>query len=375
MKFLAFSDLHLDAPFAQGGPDLAKLRRSNLRYTLRRIVELAGELDVDALMCAGDLYEHDRFTPDTVKLLERVFDEVAPMPVLISPGNHDWYGPSSIYATASWSPNVHIFKGGELAPWDGLDGVRVWGFAHCKPSGTGDPLAHFHTEGDALHVGLLHGSEISQWSWAAKEDPNKQRHAPFSANQIETVGLSHCVVGHYHKKVEGEWHTYGGAPTALSFGEPGNGGAVEVTFDGSGGPPNREWHRVSSLEVHADLELDVTGCSDLGQIEDMLRHLVAPLTGIARVTVQGDLEPDLEPDLDLDVGSLRQQSERLDYLSIRSGDIRTGYDLDSIAEESTVRGQFVRTVKADVELPAEDKQRVIITGLRALAGRKDLEVV
>ena len=369
MRILAFSDLHLDAPFAQGGPDLARLRRSDLRNTLQRIVDLAGELEVDALMCAGDLYEHDRFTPDTVKLLERVFDEVAPMPVLVSPGNHDWYGPSSIYATASWSPNVHIFTAGELTPWDGLDGVRVWGFAHCKPSGTGDPLAGFHTEGDALHVGLLHGSEISRWSWAAKEDPNKQQHAPFSANQIETVGLSHCVVGHYHKKVEGKWHTYGGAPAALSFGEPGNGGAVEIIFDGSGALPKREWHRVSTVEVHADLELDVSGCGDFAEIEAKLRDLVTPLTGIARVTVQGDLEPDV----DLDVGSLRQQSGPLSHLSIRVGDIHPGYDLDTIAEESTVRGQFVRSVQADDELSQEDKQRVIITGLRALAGRKDLE--
>ncbi len=371
MRILAFSDLHLDAPFAQGGPELAKLRRTDLRHTLERIVRLADELGVDALMCAGDLYEHKRFTPDTVKLLERVFGEIAPVPVLISPGNHDWYGPSSIYATASWSSNVHVFDSEELTPWDGPDGVRVWGFAHCKPSGTGNPLAGFSTQGDALHIGLFHGSETSGWSWAAREDHNKQQHAPFSVGQIAAAGLAHCVVGHYHKRVEGERHTYGGAPAALSFGEPGDGGAVEITFDGGGGSPEREWHRVSSLEVHANLELDVSGCSDLGQIEDKVRDLVAPLTGIARMTVVGDLEPDV----DLDVASLRQQSGPLRHLSIRVGDIRPGYDLDAIAGESTVRGQFVTAVRAADDLDEEERRRVIITGLRALDGRRDLEVV
>ena len=370
MRILAFSDLHLDAPFAQGGPELASLRRSDLRHTLERIASLAADLAVDALMCAGDLYEHERFTPDTLKLLERVFGGIAPIPVLISPGNHDWYGSSSIYRTASWSPNVHIFDSARLTPWDALDGVRVWGFAHKKPSGTDDPLANFHTEGDALHVGLLHGSEMSRWSWAAKEDPKKQQHAPFAASQIAPAGLSHCVVGHYHKRVEGERHTYGGAPAALSFGEPGDGGAVEITFDGSGVPPKREWHRVSSLEVHAGLELDVSGCGDLAEIESRLRDLVAPLTGIARVTVKGDLEPDVA----LDVGALQQQSGPLDHLSIRAGDVRLGYDLDAIAGESTVRGEFVRAVRADDELDEEERRRVIVTGLRALAGRKDLEV-
>ena len=371
MRVLAFSDLHLDAPFAQGGPELAALRRADLRHTLERIVDLARELEVDVLMCAGDLYEQDRFTPDTVKLLERVFLEIAPIPVLISPGNHDWYGPSSIYATASWSPNVHVFDSPALNPWDGLDGVRVWGFAHRKPSGTGDPLDGLSTEGNALHVGLFHGSEMSGWSWAVKEDPSKRQHAPFSADQIASTGLSHCVVGHYHKQVEGEFHTYGGAPAALSFGEPGDGGAVEIDFDASGGPPKRKWHKVSRLEVRGDLKLDVSGCGDVTEIEGRLRDLVAPLAGIARVTISGDLEPTV----DLDLDSLRQQLGPLHHLSIRVGDVRPGYDLDALAVESTVRGEFVRSVRADGGLEEEERRRVIVTGLRALEGRTDLEVV
>ena len=370
MRVLAFSDLHLDAPFAQGGPELAKLRRADLRRTLQRIVGLANELKVDVLMCAGDLYEHERFTPDTVKLLERVFAEIAPIPVLISPGNHDWYGPSSIYAKASWSPNVHVFGSPALSPWDGLDGVRVWGFAHLKPSGTGDPFDGFSTDGNAMHIGLLHGSEMSRWSWAAMEDPKKQQHAPFSADQIAPAGLSHCVVGHYHKRIEGDRHTYGGAPAALSFGEPGDGGAVQIDFDADGGPPKRAWHKVSRLEVHGDLELDVSGCGDVAEIEQKLQDLVAPLAGIARVTLFGDLVPTV----DLNLESLRQQSAPLHHLSVRVGDVRLGYDLDAIAEESTVRGEFVRSVRADGGLEEEERRRVIVTGLRALDGRGDLEV-
>ncbi len=290
---------------------------------------------------------------------------------MISPGNHDWYGPSSVYATASWSPNVHIFDSAALASWDGLDGVRVWGFAHHKPSGTGDPLAGFSTQGDALHIGLFHGSEVSGWSWATKEDPKKQQHAPFSAGRIAATGLSHCVVGHYHKRVEGEYHTYGGAPAALSFGEPGDGGAVEIDFDGDGGSPGREWHRVSGLEVRPDLELDITGCGDVGEVEGRLGDLIAPLTGIARVTLFGDLERTV----DLDLVSLRQQRGPLKHLSIRDGGIQPGYDLDAIAAEATVRGEFVRGVTAADELDDDERRRVIITGLRALEDRTDLEVL
>ncbi len=374
MRLVAFSDLHLDAPFTGGGAKLAELRRAELRRTLERIVELVGEVEAAALMCAGDLYEHDRFTPDTAAMLRRLFEKIHPVPVLISPGNHDWYGPSSIYATERWSPNVHVFDSEYLTPWDGrddLDGVRVWGFAHRKPSGTGDPLDGFATEGEALHIGLFHGSEASGWDWAKKEDSQKQRHAPFSAERIETAGLAHCVVGHYHKRVEGDHHTYAGAPAALSFGEPGDGGAVEICFDPDGvGPPRRIWHDVSRLDVHGDLELDVTGCGDVGEIRAKLRHLVQPLEGIARVTLCGELAPAV----DLDLGVLGADRARLEFLTLRTGDIRTGYELDAISSEATVRGEFVRAVRAGADLDEEEQFRVIVTGLRALDGRTDLEV-
>ena len=66
---LHFADLHLDAPFEWVTPDQARKRRSGLRATLVKICDLATELKVDAVTCGGDLYEHERFTPDTQAFL------------------------------------------------------------------------------------------------------------------------------------------------------------------------------------------------------------------------------------------------------------------------------------------------------------------
>lgn len=371
MRFLAFSDLHLDAPFAQGGKELADLRRAELRRTLRRITGLAADLGVDALLCAGDLYEHERFTPDTVTLLECEFRAMAPIPVLISPGNHDWYGPKSLYRAAAWSENVHIFTAGEWTAWDGLDGVRIWGFAHRAPSGTPNPFDGFQAVGEGAHLGLFHGSEDSGWSWASQRDDRKQPHAPFSAEQVRAAGFAHAVVGHCHQRVEGAVHTYGGAPTPLSFGEAGDGGAVELEFDDAGELVKRKWHTVFEFGVHGNLELDVTGCGGVGEIEDKLAELLAPLSGIARVTLVGELSPTAS----INIERLAARKGSLKHLSVRVGELRAGYDLDQIRGESSVRGEFVRAVEADSEMRPEMKQRVIVTGLRALDGYDDLEVV
>jgi hypothetical protein len=54
--------------------------------------------------------------------------------------------------------------------------------------------------------------------------------------------------------------------------------------------------------------------------------------------------------------------------------VRVGYDLARIAQEPTVRGQFVRDVQAGGLAP-EECERVIVTGLRGLDGRCDLEIL
>ena len=112
MKIVHFSDLHLDAPFAWAGAtgEAARQRRQALRDTLVRIVDLTREVNADALICGGDLYEHDYFSPDTAEFLKVTFAGLNPIPVYIAPGNHDWYGPQSLYAQVDWSENVHVFR-------------------------------------------------------------------------------------------------------------------------------------------------------------------------------------------------------------------------------------------------------------------------
>jgi hypothetical protein len=58
---------------------------------------------------------------------------------------------------------------------------------------------------------------------------------------------------------------------------------------------------------------------------------------------------------------------------LRTDRVSVAYDLAAIAEETTVRGQFARDATSEIADP-ELRRRVIITGLRALEGRDDLEV-
>lgn len=198
MKLVLFSDLHLDSGFAwmSSAPEAARKRRQALRETLTKIIDTAVSVKADALLCGGDLYEHDRFTPDTAAFLKAAFGRLHPIPVVIAPGNHDWYGPQSLYQTVEWSPNVRVFRESKLQPIELNEGVTLWGAAHTAPAGTQGFLEDFKVDTSGIHLALFHGSERS---WFSAEGEGKAAHAPFDVQQIAASGITHAFLGHYHR--------------------------------------------------------------------------------------------------------------------------------------------------------------------------------
>jgi DNA repair protein SbcD/Mre11 len=366
VKLALFSDLHLEMPFRWAPPEVARRRRQALRDTLDAIVELAAEERVDAVCCGGDLYEHDRVASDTAAVLRDAFARLAPTPVLLAPGNHDWLGPQSIYATTDWSPNVHVFADDRLVPYELAPGLLIWGAAHRRPAGTRGFLDDFEVdrERDGIHLALFHGSLRAGLPF---EEEGKQPHAPFDADQVPRAGLHHALVGHFHTPRDGEWHTYPGNPDPLTFGEEGPRGVVIADVH-DGGELTRIRHAVARTEV-SDLTVDVTGCASVQEVRTRTEQALEEVSGIVRVTVEGEVDPDV----DVSRSSLEGVGTHLTALVLRLGRITVAYDLDAIAEESTVRGQFVNDVRA-AGLDPDLERRVLVTGLRALEGRRDLEV-
>jgi DNA repair protein SbcD/Mre11 len=363
VRLLHFADLHLDAPFLWAGRQVAEHRRQALRDGLLAVVELAHQLGVDALVCAGDLYEQDRFTPDTARFLQATFERASPLRILVAPGNHDWFGPRSLYALVRWSPNVTVFGRPALAPVTLADGLTLWGAAHAAPAGTRGFLDGFRVDRGGVHLALFHGSVRGPFP-AAAEQPDA--HGPFTQAQIMEAGLHHALVGHYHTPIDGDRFTYPGNPVPLTFGETGVRGAVLATVH-SDGTVATERHVVARTEVH-DIPVDLTGCVSGQDVRDRLARTLASITGCVRATLCGEIAPEV----DVQVEALAGTPTHLDALVVRLGDLRRTYDTAAIVREQTVRGQFARQVLG-ADVPEDDRLRVLDMGLRALAGRQDLE--
>lgn len=220
-RILHFADLHLDASFASAGmtPSVARQRRGDLRTALKRLINKTKELGVSAITIGGDLYEYERVSSDTINFLKAQFESIAPIPVIIAPGNHDPYLPGSPYRQIEWSSNVFVFSTPELSPHELSSEITLWGAAHDSPSFRVNLFERFKVPRSGIQIILLHASDTT------RVPAGKDAHCPFTPKQIAQSGAKFSLFGHYHKALLEPTHkplySYPGSPEPLGFDEEG----------------------------------------------------------------------------------------------------------------------------------------------------------
>lgn len=366
---VVFGDVHLDRRFAWCRPEAARRRRHNIRSSLVAIAELAETVDADAVVCTGDLYEDALYTPDCGNFVAETL--AMNRPVLLAPGNHDYFNSSSMYARQQWSSNVTIFRESRFVPFELGDGLTIWGAAHQAPQGTPGFFESFAgVDRGGVNVALFHGSEQGTLRF---EPSTKAMHAPFGDLDVPRAGFDYAFVGHYHRHRIADHHCYPGNPDPLDFGDDDSGGVV-VARVGADGSVNATGQQVSVTACHS-ISVEVTEAKSVTTIAELVREHTSGLDGFVRIDLVGTVRPEvligaeelnavLDPILD----------SRFEDWMIRADGLRHGYDIDAYAAEASVRGAFVSDVLAHSDYDDWTRQQIIEIGLRAFEGRQDLEV-
>jgi DNA repair protein SbcD/Mre11 len=283
--------------------------------------------------------------------------------VLISPGNEDFVGPLGGYSAHGWPDNVTVFVAGRFLPLEIAPGVTVWGAAHTEAHRSRSFLDGFTVDRPGVNIALFHGAEIG----GREREPELEPCAPFDEAAIERAGFDYALVGHYQQPYFGSRHTYPGAPIAHDFGPSPTGGAVLVTVTPDGAA-EREYVPVPSPGLQ-EVDVDVTGATSSGEVVGRAISSVTGRDGVTRLTLTGLVSPDVV---------LRRQDfdavvEPATQLIVRC-QARVDVDVEQLRDEPTIRGQFVRDV-LDSSLADERHDRVLLMGLRALAGHTELEAL
>lgn len=372
IRLIHTSDLHLDACYAEERLPAAfgNRRRQSLRDVLKRILERAVEWPADAVLIAGDLFEIDRISRDTVAFLQSSFENLGPVPVFIAPGNHDPYTTNSPYRTESWPSNVTIFS---TPAWQRADvediSLTVHGFAFDSLDISQNPFGSLQIPQDGrVHVALGHGSEMGSIP------PGKDAYAPFRATDATPPGLRYLALGHFHgyKQVPGPYDAtvaYSGAPEGHGFGETGERYFLEVEIDEK---EVRVRPVTGNRTVYVTFSMDCSEFTNSQQIVDAIREHPKPngLAAVARVTLTGNNSPEWRHEISAIRDAL---SDHFEYLKVVDATVELE-DYLFLAREHTSLGAFIAMLNAELDdTPDLGRRQMLLrareVGLAAYRGR------
>jgi DNA repair exonuclease SbcCD nuclease subunit len=325
-------------------PRVANRRRQSLRDVFRTMVSRAIEWPADALLIAGDLFELERVTRDTVAFLRAEFERMRPIPVILAPGNHDPFIAASPYATDTWPDNVHIFT---RPQWNSvvLNGgaLVVHGFAFDGYDVSSNPFGQLEVPEDgAVHVALAHGTERAQ------QPPDGKSYAPFDAQTAAPRGLAYFALGHFHRVTEiagalpcPMW--YCGAPEGHGFDEMGPHHYLEVEIDGGGTSVKPV---PAANVIYTEYTVDCSGFATAQQLVEALRGLATSGTGpeVARVWLTGLCASSIASELAPVYDAVAANFEHLLLIDETLPD----EDYEELAQETTTLGALMSRLNSEI---------------------------
>lgn len=357
VQILHAADLHLDAPFAALTAEQAMERRAEQRLLLDKLADTAIERGADLVLLAGDLLDSAQTYRETAQALAAALGRI-PAPVAIAPGNHDYYGPGSLYASSFWPKNVLIFREGAVQSVD-LPELTLYGAAFTGPFRDSSPLSGFHApEKGKPSVMVLHG-----------DVEGTGRYGSISRREIAQSGLTYLALGHIHacSGLQKEGNTcwaYPGCTEGRGFDEPGDKGALWITIDDNDAvtaeflPLCRRRYEI--------LECDLTG-------KDPREAVAAALAqgspeDICRLVLTGEAQR-------VDLTALQRSAAPCRWALTLRDHTRIPRDLWGRESEDSLTGLFLRDMRRRIEA-AQGEERAILEkavrfGLTALENGED----
>ena len=274
MKILAVGDIHLGRtpsrlPPELHAPDLGPAEG------WRRTVDAALELDVQAVLLAGDVVDREDDFFEAYRALEggvrRLAD--ADIDVIGVAGNHD------VMVLPRLARHIPRFRllGGD-GKWEscrvgeGGDAVTLWGWSFPQPRVLASPLADMSFDPEpGVNLGLLHCDRD-----AGPDSP----YAPVGRGELERVGLDGWLLGHVHKPdalTAASPNGYLGSLTGLDRGEPGPRGPWMITV-ADGRIAEVEHLSLAPLRWEP-LEVDLSGIGEPADARERLLKAVVGLDG------------------------------------------------------------------------------------------------
>jgi len=368
------------------GMPIAKVeqRQRELRDALAKVCDLVKSEEIEFLLIPGDLFDYESCKSDTINFIIEQFSRISPTPVVICPGNHDYYSPSSFYNSdylaqrgqQAWPSNVYIVKTPEWASFTlkELDNVAITSCVHTQNYGIEQrqlamPLPKRQ---GMLNLLVFHGSRLG---YAPK---GKKVTLPFTDEELLSQGFDYTAIGHYHSyseiSAEGIVRgAYSGCPAGRDLGETGEKYILVGNLNAKQGV-TLEKVRVDKRCIYS-LEVSCTGLTHSEAVLNKVTQKVNEKTTNRDDIIFVKLTGLMPPDFDIDIPPNFMADDYF-HLKIAPSGVEPDYDLNSLSREAdSTHSKFINRM-LEMEKQARDEHErgichnALLYGLDALIQKR-----
>ncbi|MFR9286174.1 MAG: metallophosphoesterase family protein [[Clostridium] scindens] len=345
MKFIHIADIHLGAS-PDAGNAYSKSRTQEIWNSFAGLIEQCREEEADVLLIAGDLFHRQPLLRE-LKEVNFLFAGIPDTDICIIAGNHDYLKKDSYYRTFSWAENVHMIQSRDITCVEiPRLSLAVYGLSYDQKEYAARAYdGAYPLKRQKYEILLAHGGD--------------EKHIPFKAGDIASLGYDYAAFGHIHKPQEliPDRAYYSGALEPIDKNDTGKHGYIvgEITE----GTCKTAFIPCAMREyVHLDISVteDMAGYG----VREAIRHAVEDngVQNIYKITLTGQRDPEILFDL-TNMDSYGNIIEIVD-------NTKPAYDFDKLYEQNkgNLLGKFIQdlynTDKESIEY------RALCEGVQAL---------
>ena len=365
--------MHFDTPFSGlSSRAKAEIRREDLRETFLHIINIADSENVDMLLIAGDLFDSESVTNQTINFILEALKKISHIPVFIAPGNHDPFTPSSYYSSVVWPENVYIFGDNITYIEIPSKNVRIYGAGFMTAIVRQNILEGFKAIDDGfINILLMHGDIYPT--------PRPSDYNPVTELSISESGLNYAAFGHRHEfsgilKTGNTYYSCCGSPEGRGFDELGEKGIVTgYVYKKS---CNLKFIRTCK-RVYKECHVNVKDCLTYDQLCNMILskvtsdNIVAAKNKVAsdnkvasnsmqtdlyKIIVSGTFGIDFTPSSEVVLSKLR---ENMFFCKLEINSLPL-IDIEQLKSEYSLKGIFVKKMLGRIDKENSDRDKDII---------------
>ena len=358
MKIIHCADLHLDSKMESNlSKEQAIQRREELVQTFVNMVNFAKTNDVKIIIIAGDMF--DTSQNNQVRIKRRVLEQIKSaedIDFIYLRGNHDKV---DFFEKLEEKPdNLKMFHDSWTSFTYG--DIVINGCELSKNSGN-SIYSELSLKQDRINIVVLHGQESN---YDKKDDAEVINLSLLKNRNIDYLALGHIHTYKYAKLDNRGSYCYCGCLEGRGFDECGEKGFVLLDVDNK--KVDHSFIPIAKRKLH-EVNVILSGIMSESQIQDEIEDKLTNIPKIDFVKIIFTGEIDEETDIDIKY-LLSIFSNRFYFLKIYD-QTKLMLCYEDYAKDISLKGEFIRLVK-EQNLDEDEKNRIILTGLKALAGRE-----